>query len=71
VYHLTPENGTQVFTVALPDADTARLLELAPNASILTVFRELNFPDAPKAVYTVLYCRTDRFAFSQTIGNLV
>lgn len=70
MYHLTPENGTQVFTLAQPDADTARLLELAPKASILTVFRELNFPDAPKAVYTVLYCRTDRFAFSQTIGNL-
>jgi GntR family transcriptional regulator len=36
---------------------------------VLTVFRELNFPDAPTAVYGVLYCRTDRFAFSQTIGS--
>jgi GntR family transcriptional regulator len=69
-YHLTPENGTQVFTVAPPDADTARMLALAPDTPVLTVFRELNFPDAAKAVYAVLYCRTDRFAFSQTIGNL-
>jgi GntR family transcriptional regulator len=69
MYHLTPENGTQVFTVAVPDADTARLLDLKPDTPVLTVFRELNFPDAPKAVYAVLYCRTDRFAFSQTIGS--
>jgi GntR family transcriptional regulator len=69
IYHLIPENGTQVFTVAVPDADTARLLNLKPDTPVLTVFRELNFPDAPKAVYAVLYCRTDRFAFSQTIGS--
>jgi GntR family transcriptional regulator len=69
MYHLTLENGTQVFTVAVPDADTARLLDLKPDTPVLTVFRELNFPDAPKAVYAVLYCRTDRFAFSQTIGS--
>jgi len=70
VYHLTPENGTQVFSVAVPDADTARLLALKPDTPILTVFRELNFPDAPKAVYAILYCRTDRFAFSHTLGSL-
>lgn len=69
-YHLNPENGTQVFSVAIPDAGTARLLALKPDTPVLTVFRELNFPDAPKAVYAVLYCRTDRFAFSQTIGRL-
>ncbi len=69
-YHLAPENGTQVFTVAVPDSSTAHLLGLKPNVPILTVFRELDFPDAPRAVYAALYCRTDRFAFSQTIGNL-
>ncbi len=69
-YHLAPENGTQVFTVAPPDPVTARWLELTSDTPVLTVFRELNFPDAPAAVYGVLYCRTDRFAFSQTIGNL-
>jgi GntR family transcriptional regulator len=69
-YHLTPENGTQVFTVAPPDAKTARLLALKPDTPVLTVFRELNFPGAAKAVYAILYCRTDRFAFSQTIGSL-
>lgn len=70
VYHLTPESGAQVFTVAIPDPATARLLELKPGTPILTVFRELNFPEAPRAVYAVLTCRTDRFAFSQTIGSL-
>lgn len=70
VYHLAPESGTQVFTVAPPDAETARLLELKPDTPLLTVSRELNFPDAPRSVYALLYCRTDRFAFSQTIGSL-
>jgi GntR family transcriptional regulator len=69
VYHLTPENGTQTFFVAVPDPDTAAHLALSPDIPVLTVRRELNFPRAPKAVYAVLYCRTDRFAFSQTIGS--
>jgi GntR family transcriptional regulator len=68
-YHLVPENGTQTFCVAIPDPDTAAQLALEPDTPVLTVHRELNFPDAPRAVYAVLYCRTDRFAFSQTIGS--
>jgi GntR family transcriptional regulator len=68
-YHLTPENGTQTFFVAVPDPDTAAHLALEPDTPVLTVRRELNFPLAPKAVYAVLYCRTDRFAFSQNIGS--
>lgn len=69
LYHLVPENGTQTFRVAIPDPDTAVQLALEPDTPVLTVHRELNFPRAPKAVYAVLYCRTDRFAFSQTIGS--
>jgi GntR family transcriptional regulator len=69
MYHLTPENGTQSFFVAVPDPKTAELLALELDTPILTVYRELNFPSAPKAVYAILYCRTDRFAFSQTIGS--
>jgi GntR family transcriptional regulator len=68
-YHLVPGNGTQTFTVAVPDPATAQLLDLLPDTPVLKVFRELNFPGAPKAVYAVLHCRTDRFAFSQTIGS--
>lgn len=68
-YHLTPENGTQTFFVAVPDPDTAVHLALEPDTPVLKVLRELNFSGAPKAVYAVLYCRTDRFAFSQTIGS--
>ncbi len=69
LYHLVPDNGTQVFTVAIADPDTAELLGLAPDTPILTVYRELNFPGAPRAVYAVLHCRTDNYAFSQTIGS--
>jgi GntR family transcriptional regulator len=69
VYHLIPENGTQTFFAALPDPCTAAHLALEPDTPILRVCRELNFPDAPRAVFVLLYCRTDRFAFSQTIGS--
>ena len=68
-YHLVPENGSQTFTVAVPDPETAQLLDLVLDTPVLTVFRKLNFPDAPTAVYAVLYCRTDHFAFSQTIES--
>ncbi len=67
-YYLKPENGVQTFTVETPPASTARILELGPTDPVLVVKREINFPDAPGAVYAILYCRTDTFAFSQTIS---
>jgi GntR family transcriptional regulator len=36
---------------------------------VLTVRRNLNFPQAPNGIYSVLFCRTDVFAFSQTIQS--
>lgn len=67
LYYLSPREGAQQFKVETPGTDKATLLELSPKEPVLVVRRELNFPDAPKAIFSTLYCRTDRFAFSQTI----
>lgn len=68
-FYLVPENGVQTFQVGRLDKTKARLLDLSQSDPVLTVTRELNFPEAPRAVYSTLFCRTDRFAFSQTIGH--
>lgn len=69
-FHLECSNGRQHFRIVYPDADLARLLALSRTTPILGVSRYLHFPDAPNAIYSALYCRTDRFVFTQTIGGL-
>lgn len=66
-YYLTPTQGTQQFKVETPGTHRARVLGLSPKQPVLVVRRELNFPNAPTAVFSTLYCCTDQFAFSQTI----
>ncbi len=66
-FYLSPREGSQQFKVETPGIERAKILQLSPKEPILVVRRELNFPDAPKAIFSTLYCRTDRFAFSQTI----
>ncbi len=69
-FHLECQGGQQHFRISYPDADLARLLELSKSTPILNVSRYLHFPDAPSAIYSALYCRTDRFVFTQTLGGL-
>jgi len=66
-YYLIPESGTQQFKVETPGAARAKILGISPKTEILVVRRELNFSDAPGAIFSTLFCLTDRFAFSQTI----
>jgi GntR family transcriptional regulator len=68
-YYLAPENGNQQFKIEILDTERASWLQLPPSDPILTVRRTLNFPHAPNAVFSVLFCRTDVFAFSQTIQS--
>ncbi|MCP3942070.1 MAG: GntR family transcriptional regulator [Desulfobacteraceae bacterium] len=68
-YHLTPENANQQFKIQNLDSQKASWLQLAPMDPILTVRRKLNFSHAPNAVFSILYCRTDEFTFSQTIQS--
>ncbi|WDP91123.1 MAG: GntR family transcriptional regulator [Desulfobacter sp.] len=66
-FYLTPLNGTQQFKVENLGTKKAELIGISPKEAALVVRRSLNFPDAPAAIFSTLYCRTDRFAFSQTI----
>jgi GntR family transcriptional regulator len=66
-YYLTPVSGRQVFKVCCLPAAKAALLAVKPDTPILEVQRFLNFQQVEGAIYSVLYCRTDRFEFSQEI----
>lgn len=67
-YYMRPTGGRQTFCIDRPSAARARHLQIAPETPILAVRRYINFPEAPAAVYSELFCRTDRFVFAQTIG---
>lgn len=66
-YYMIPTGGRQSFRIGLAIGDKARHLALSEGSPILCVHRTLDFDQAPAAVYAELMCRTDRFAFSQTI----
>jgi GntR family transcriptional regulator len=45
-------------------------LAVSSTTPILVVKRFLHFSQAENAIYSELYCRTDQFVFSQTIGGM-
>ncbi len=69
-YHMRPSGGRQNFRIGYMDGPRARRLGVSTSAPILLVKRFLTFSAAENAVYSALYCRTDQFVFSQTIGGL-
>ena len=68
-FYLKPENGRQTFKISKLCKKDAKMLGLKENEQILELRRTLNFPDAEKAVYSRLLCKTDDFAFSQIISG--
>lgn len=68
-FYLRPTGGKQNFDIECPDVDHARLLGVEDNVPILKVDRFLHFPQADNGFFSRLYCRTDRFVFSQNIGG--
>jgi GntR family transcriptional regulator len=68
-YYLRPTGGRQSFSIAYPDEARADHLEITPKTPLLAVNRWLHFPHTENGVYTRLWCRTDQFVFSQTIGG--
>lgn len=67
-YHLRPQSADQSFRVLRLKRAHAEKLELPSGHPILLVQRTLHFALAPQAVFARMYCRTDRFVFSQRIG---
>lgn len=68
-FYLTPSGGRQHFRIAYPDVKKARELDIPEETPILAVNRFIDFPVAPNGVYSDLFCRTDRFVFSQRLGG--
>ena len=68
-YYLRPYGGQQSFRIGTLVGPRARALEVTPAAPVLIVRRWLHFPDGENGVYADVFCRTDRFAFSQTLGR--
>jgi GntR family transcriptional regulator len=69
-YYMNPVGGRQTFRIAFLTASRARHLQVGGATPILAVRRYLNFPQAPSAIYSELFCRTDRFVFAQSLGDL-
>jgi GntR family transcriptional regulator len=67
-YYLRPVGGKQNFRIGYVTGKTAKNLQVAPATPILTVKRFLHFEPAENGIYSELYCRTDQFVFSQTLG---
>jgi len=68
-YYMRPVGGRQTFLIGTIDGKRSEALAVSPDTPILVVRRFLHFAAARDAIYSELYCRTDRFAFSQTIGG--
>jgi GntR family transcriptional regulator len=66
-YYLAPSGGKQTFCIGYPGPLRSEVLGISPVAPILLVKRSLHFPEAENGIYAELYCRTDRFVFSQII----
>jgi GntR family transcriptional regulator len=69
-YYLRPIGGKQNFRIGYLEGKRALDLSASPTTPILVVQRFLRFRQADNAIYSELYCRTEQFVFSQTIGGL-
>ncbi|SLM28901.1 Transcriptional regulator, GntR family [Desulfamplus magnetovallimortis] len=66
-YYLKPESGRQSFKISFLSKKQANLLSMKQTDPVLEVERTLHFPGVRQALFSRLYCRTEKFAFSQTI----
>jgi GntR family transcriptional regulator len=68
-YRLVPQSGRQTFKVVEVRGEKARALGFSAPTAVLLVERTLDFPGSDGALYTEMYCRTDRVGFSQMLGG--
>jgi len=68
-FYLKPVGGRQTFRIDYVNGDIAGRLKVDDNTPVLLVNRWLHFPHTENGVYARLWCRTDQFVFSQTIGG--
>ena len=69
-YRLRPRSCRQTFRVHAVDAAMARVLKVSAGTALVLVKRTLDFPQAPGAIFSELYCHTDDVVFAQDIGDI-
>ncbi len=69
-YYMRPSGGHQNFRIGYLDRKRAVTLAVSLTIPVLMVKRFIHFKQADNAIYSELYCRTDQFVFSQTLGGL-
>lgn len=68
VFFLEASAAEQMFTITYPDKTIAATLDSNTRVPLLHVRRTLHFGEHKAAIYCDIYCRTDRFHFSQTLN---
>lgn len=71
VFFLEASAADQTFNIIYPDKAIADTLNSSTRAPLLHVSRTLHFGEHKAAIYCDIYCRTDRFHFSQTLNARV
>ena len=66
-YFLEATSAEQDFEIVDTDRETSGLLEVDIGSPVLKLCRILHFGQYINAIYGEIYCRTDRYRFSQTI----
>lgn len=66
-YYLRPSGAKQNFKIAYLAKKNSRLLCISPEVPVLAVNRFIHFSDMENAIYSDIFCRTERFVFSQTL----
>jgi GntR family transcriptional regulator len=68
-FYMRPVGGNQNFRIGYLSGKRAEYLNVSSKTPILVVKRFLHFSQAENAIFSELYCLTDRFVFSQKIGG--
>lgn len=69
-YQVKPSAGRQTFRVHRASVELAKTLKLTARSPLVLAKRTLDFPRAPGAMFTELYCHTDELVFAQDIGDI-
>ena len=69
-YFMKPTGGRQNFTIIQPDNKILKILDVDIKTPILLVKRFLNFKQKENLIYAKIYCKTDKFVFSQELGGM-
>ncbi len=70
-FYMKPVGGKQNFSICFLTEPRTEILGVSEKIPVLEVKRFLNFSQADNAVYSEIFCRTDRFVFSQKIGGSI